>query len=255
MTKKVLLNNVDHADLKVFAGHSAVFGDAVNQALIFPTEFAEIQREYPIFFCKNERDEFQAVALLGLDRNENLFLDDDGWRARYIPAVQARGPFSIALQRREDEDAPPEPMIHVDLDHPRISHGEEGEALFLPHGGNTPYLERIAHVLRLIHQGIEMSRSMFAAFDEAGLIKPVTIEIKLNETEQFEAPGYYAIDEQRLAVLSGAFLERLNRAGFLQAAFYVLSSLGNVRRLIELKNLKREREWAKRAAGREAGAV
>ena len=37
MTNNVLLNNVDHQDLKIDTRHGAAFGDAINQVLIFPT--------------------------------------------------------------------------------------------------------------------------------------------------------------------------------------------------------------------------
>ena len=29
-----------------------------------------------------------------LDKGENLFLDKDGWNARYVPAIQRRGPLA-----------------------------------------------------------------------------------------------------------------------------------------------------------------
>jgi hypothetical protein len=236
MTNKVLLNNVEHHDLRVVVRHGPEFGDNINQALIFPTEFEVVQREYPILFRKDEDGEFQAVVLLGLDRDENLFLENGGWQARYVPAVQRRGPFSIALN---DHAAQTGPMIHVDLEHPRISRSE-GEILFLPHGGNAPYLEHVTEVLRIIYLGIEASRPMFAAFEEAGLIEPVEIEIKLNDAKQYSLPQYYTIAEEKLAALDGSALERLHRQGFLRLAFQAAASLGNISRLIELKNRKLE---------------
>jgi SapC len=239
MTHTTLLNNIEHGDLRVVTRHSAAFGDNVNQVLIFPTEFEEIQREYPIFLRVDSNAEYQAVALLGLDKGENLFLDEHGWHARYIPAVQVRGPFLIGFQEQDVDGAPRrEPMIHVDLDHPRVSRSE-GEPAFLPQGGNSPYLERIARVLRIIHQGVELSKPMFAAFAELDLIEPVAVEIKLNDRERFNLPNFHTIGADRLARLDGASLERLNRAGFLRLAFLILASLGNVNRLIDIKNRKR----------------
>ena len=45
MSNTVLLNNVDHADLKVSTARGEAFGDGVNQAVVVPTEFLELQRE------------------------------------------------------------------------------------------------------------------------------------------------------------------------------------------------------------------
>ena len=87
----VQINNVDHADLRVSVRAGAEFGDAANQTLVFPAEFEELQREFPIIFRRREAG-LQAYALLGLDRDENLFLSDDRWTSRYVPASFRRGP-------------------------------------------------------------------------------------------------------------------------------------------------------------------
>jgi hypothetical protein len=238
MTNKVLLNNVDHQDLRVAALHGPDHGDAVNQMLVFPTEFEALQREYPIFFRRDEDGAFQAVVLLGLDRDENLFLSRDGrWVGRHVPAMAARGPFSIGLQRTA-EGAPGEPMIHIDLDDPRVG-TERGEALFLPQGGHAPHLQRIVGLLGEIFDGMALAPSMFAAWDAAGLLEPVKVEILLSETERYDLDDYYSIAPERLAALDGATLVALNQAGHLRAAFMALASQANVERLIALKTRKR----------------
>lgn len=239
MTNQVLLDNVTHQDLRVRTGYSAEFGDNVNNVLVFPTEYAHVQREYPILFKRDDNGELQSVALLGLDRDENLFLDENGWNARYVPAVQQRGPFLIGLHRRNEGDArSAEAMVHVDLDHPRISRSE-GEALFLEHGGNSPYLERVSRTLQVIHEGAEFSRGMFAAFEAAGLVEEMAAEIRLDERSTYALPGFLTINNERLSALDGSELERLNAAGYLHLAMLVVTSLGNIAWLIELKNRKR----------------
>jgi hypothetical protein len=244
VTRIVLLNNVDHHDLAVAMGHGSEFGDAVNQVLVFPTEWQDVQREYPILFRRGEDGRLQSVALVGLDRDENLFLGNGVWHARYVPALHQRGPFSIGLTRAEDGGGGgSEPMIHVDLDHPRIVAGGIGagggaggaQAVFLPHGGNSPYLEAVADILRRIHAGVATSDPMFEAFEAEGLIEPVKLEIALDETTKYTLDDLFTISADRMAALDGAALARLHGPGYLQAAFWALASLGNVTRLIELK--------------------
>jgi hypothetical protein len=115
--------------------HSAEFGDNVQAVLTFPTEYGDIQREYPLLFRKDPGSgEFQSIALLGLERGENLFLDEGRWSASYVPGIVARGPFLIGFQEQEvDGETHREPVIHVDLDDPRVNE-TEGEAVFLEHG-------------------------------------------------------------------------------------------------------------------------
>lgn len=69
-------------------------------------------------------------------------------------------------------------VMHVDLDHPRVTSGG-GEPVFLPQGGNTPYLDHIAGVLRGIHEGSAYAVAMFAMLDDSGLIQPVTLDVQV----------------------------------------------------------------------------
>lgn len=239
MAKMALLNNIDHPDLRVITRYGADYGDSVNLAAVYPTEFSELQREYPIFFMKDAEGAFFCVVLLGLDKGENLFLDGDRWNARYVPAIHERGPFLIGFQAQEvDGEVRREPVIHVDLDHPRISR-TEGEPLFLAHGGNAPYLQHVSQVLRVITVGAEMTAPMFAAFEQAGLIEPVTLDIKLDDHTEYKVPDLFTLSEERLGALDGEVLQGLHRGGFLRAAYLVLASLGNVNRLINMKNARR----------------
>lgn len=238
MTRQVLLNNVDHHDLRVEIRHGAAFGDTVNQLAIFPTEFEQIQREFPILFRRQPGGAFQAVALLGLDRDENLFLGEAGWTSRYVPAIQRRGPFSIALQEREEHgEVRREPMIHVDLDDPRIGR-EHGHPLFLPHGGNAAALEHVSEALRIIYQGLERAGAMFALFEALSLIEPVALEIQLRQEKQYTLPDCHTVSAERFGALDAQALDRLHQEGFLAPALFAMSSLGNIYRLIELKNAK-----------------
>lgn len=237
MTNILPLNNVAHKDLKILQNYSQEFGHNVGAVLAFPTEFADIQREYPILFQKNpETQKFQSVALLGLTPNENLFLNGDKWNARYIPAIVSREPFVIGFEDQSatggEVDAP---VVMVDMDSPRIS-THEGQHVFLEFGGNTPYLENINRILQGIYQGSAISEDMFDAYNALDLIEPVALEVKLNNGEIHRLTGNYTISREKLSALSASDLEKLNKAGFLEGAFLVMNSLNNMKNLIDIKN-------------------
>ncbi len=229
----------------MIAARGAEWGDAVNQIPVFPTEFEAVQRDFPIVIHRTTEGAWEALALLGLDRDENLFLDGDRWTSRYVPALLERGPFSIGIHTGPDGQS--EPMVHVDLAHPRVvrdgaapsATSSAGEPIFLPHGGNAPYLEQIQDALQVIHTGYLAQAAIFAALEEAGLIEPVRIEIQLDETLRYDLVDFHTIGVEALARLSGPLLEKLHRQGLLAAAVHIASSLGNVSRLIALKNTKR----------------
>lgn len=236
MTSIVLLNNIDHADLRVRGGYGAEFGDAVNQTRVFPAEFEALQREYPILFRRDVAGAYYSVVLLGLERDENLFLDGDEWRARYVPATHRRGPFSIGLQAATDGHGR-EAKINVDLDHPRLKDGA-GDPVFLRHGGAAPCLDRASDALSVVYDGLEREASMFAAFEAAGLIEPVAIDITVGEGDRYDLDGVHALSRERLDRLDGTALEALHRAGWLAVAIQAVSSLGNIEYLIALKTAK-----------------
>jgi len=246
MARYELLNNVAHKDLRIVTRFGREFGDEVGMVPAFPTEFAELQREYPIFL-RRERDggQWQAVALLGFEANENLFLHDGRWNAGYLPGYVARGPFLIGFQEQNvDGELRNEPVIHVDVDHARIGAGE-GEAVFLPHGGHSAYLEHVITVLRGIRDGTEFGTAMFAAFDSMGLLQPVNLDVQLDDKHRVSVSGLHGIDREKLTALDAGSLQRLNQAGFLEGAYLVLASLYNVRRLMAEKQRRlREQDAA-----------
>jgi hypothetical protein len=236
MSNIVPLDNVRHAKLRVLTGHGAAFGEAVNQAPLFISEFVAAQRHYPILFRKDEAGELQPLAILGFERDENLFLGDSGWDG-YVPAILRKGPF--LLRRGEGDD----PVIVVDLDHPRVrGGGTEGAPLFLEHGGHAPALEAAIAALRQIHAGAAAAAAMQRLFEELGLIEPIELRVEIADGKAVDFEGFLAVGEDRLAALDGAQLAELNRAGMLALAVHAASSLGNMAQLIARK---RRREGAR----------
>lgn len=232
MAGSVLLNNVDHADLRVVLDRGAAYGDAVNQSVVFATEFEELQRDYAILFRRDPAGAYRATVLLGFEAEENLFLDGARWDARYIPALMSRGPFSIGLPAPGE---PGEPMIHIDPDHPRVRRGGDGAPVFLDHGGNAPLLDQVAGVLQRLYVGMETGPAMFAAFEAHGLIEPVELRVETEDGRLFTVPDGYTIARDRLAALDGAALAALHRDDFLRPAIWAASSLGNLPALVERK--------------------
>ncbi|KTF69492.1 SapC family protein [Sphingomonas sp. HT-1] len=234
MTRPVALDNVLHQDLRVAFRYGAAFGDAANQLLIFPTEFEAAQREFPILFREEPQEGLQAVVLTGLDRDENLFFDGQRWTSRYVPALQQRGPFSIGIPG-DGADPDEGPTVHIDLDDPRVG-VDDGEPLFLPQGGASPYLEHVSKVLGRIHAGLGAAAPVYALFRELDLLEANAIEVTLHGGRRYVIEGFQMLSRERLDALPVADLDRLRQAGLLGQAYMVASSIGNISALIERKN-------------------
>jgi hypothetical protein len=229
MSRSVLLNNVDHKNLRIRRGYAGEHGDSHMLAPTFPAEFRELQAFYPIVFRKSDDGtHFEPVALLGFEEGENLFLHDGGWDAPVIPLTVARQPFMIGIDGEEL-------MVHVDLDNPRCS-DSEGEPVFLPHGGTSEFLEQVTSTLLTIHQGLQATPLFMSALLSLELLESFVLDVTLDDGTQGRLAGFYTIHEERLARLDDKTLGELHRAGYLQAIFMAVASLSNFRALIERKN-------------------
>jgi hypothetical protein len=225
MTRLVLLNNVEHRDVRVITRHSVELGDGVMYTFTFPAEFRNIQAHYPIVFTRLGEDRIVPVALFGFRENQNLFIDGDQWDASYLPMLHDRLPFFVGT-------GPNGKVIHLDMDSPRVSR-TDGQRLFMEHGGNSEFLEQVTRVMGTIDEGMEAMPGFIAALQEHNLLESFVLDIQFRDGTQHRLAGFQAIQEERLAKLDGAALAKLHERGYLQAIFMVIASLSNFRALID----------------------
>jgi hypothetical protein len=239
MSQPVVLQASEHRALRVITQRGAAYGDDVMFSLTFPLEFRDVQAHYPIVFRKTGHAAghaagYEALTLFGFQDGENLFLDGGahgGWDASYVPLAVRRQPFAIG--RRGDQL-----NILIDPEHPRVS-TTHGEPLFLQYGGSSEYLEHVDGMLAAIHEGMLGMPAFVAALVEYELLEPLAVNIELNDGSEHRLVGFDTINEERLLALPGAALERLSRAGHLQAIYMAMASLTHLRDLIARKERRR----------------
>jgi hypothetical protein len=228
MTNIVLLNNIDHARLRVDTRRASGLGDDVMFAPTFPDEFRNLQAHYPIVFRKTAEGSFEPIALFGFEDGHNLFLDDSRWDAAYVPMSIERQPFLIGV----DGD---QMMVHIDLDNPRVG-TELGESIFLEYGGTSEFMEHRNSMLLALFEGLRSNPTFVAALLEHDLLESFTLDVELNDGSRNRLAGFYAINEERLAGLEGAALGKLNRDGHLQPIYMAVASVSNFVAMIERLN-------------------
>jgi hypothetical protein len=234
MSQHVVLDSQAHRDLRVRTEASGALGDAVMACYAVPEEFRQLQNEFTILFRRDaESRDFSALALLGFEAGENLYLDEGGgWAARYRPLSLAIQPFLVGRSKNGEGDS----QLHIDLGHPRVSLDGQGIRVFDEAGRPTAYLDAIAARLGALDEGHRSSGEFFAALERHKLIEPFALDVTLNSGAQHRMVGYHLINEDRLAALDSAALAELHGGGHLEPIYMTIASLANLSKLVERKN-------------------
>lgn len=233
MTSHAVLDPVKHRDLRVRDETNVELGDGVMACLTVPLEFRRIQTHFPILYRRDlSSGKFAAVALLGFEEGENLFLEDGRWEAGYRPLSLSIQPLLVGRSRSGDGPS----QVHIDLAHPRIAGPSEGVRLFDEVGSPTPYLTRIADQLGDLDEGYAASADYFAALERHELLEPLSLDVELNDGSKHRLVGYHMVNEHKLETLDAAALGDLHSAGHLMPLYMAMASLSNLGELAQRKN-------------------
>lgn len=233
MARTELLNNVQHADLKVKQEYGADYQHNAMSVPVFPAEARLAQGHYPLLFTRDEQGRYQMVALLGFEQNENLYLEQAEWPANYKPLMIEKGPFVIGRH----PDNPDSLSVHIDLDDPRVN-SSDGQALFLPHGGTTDYTDNIANVLSTLHEGQSAHAEFVSQCLALELIESFVLDIDMPQGGTHRLSGFYTVHEEKLAALTPSQLSDLHSQGHLNTLYMMLASLSNLSVLIRKKQAR-----------------
>lgn len=228
-TNIVPLNNDVHANLKV---KNELRADLIAKEQVVPLvvhEFAHASGNYPVIFVKNsETGQFQAVALLGLEAGENLFVKEGRWQATHVPGVINNYPFKL-VAHSEDEN-----QFMLALDHDSDLVGEEGEALFDADKKETPYLERRREAIVQYFESGHVTTAFTALLVELDLLVARNLKLNVNDQE-INLDGLYFVDEQKLNALSDEDFSTLRTRGFLPLIYAHMLSVHQIQRLAKMR--------------------
>jgi hypothetical protein len=161
-------------------------------------EFADACLEYPIAFFKGEDGQWLALALTGLQKDTNAFVDAQGqWHARYVPASVRRYPFILA----ENQDK--QLSLVLDLAAPHVvQNGNEGESIFDAHGKPSEFINKLMPVLAEYQGQAKQTHVFIQQLSDAGLLVQSKLQVKQSEDRKAEVDGMWIVDEVKLRGLS-----------------------------------------------------
>ena len=228
------LNSETHRDLRVVIKRGAEYGDNTHLVPVVADELRSLVLEYPVIFIKDEKSgRFSMCAMLGFEAGENLFLDGEDWDAIYVPVHIRRQPFSLSYTAEKDgEPDPASLVIAIDMDSKRVQE-EGGERLFDEDGNQTDLLNNVNDVLAGVGTAGAANDAFIDALTEHNLIEPANLDVQFAGGEQKRFEGIYTVQDESLNKIEGEALAELYKAGYLQAAWLMLASIANVRKLLQ----------------------
>lgn len=233
MARIELLDPERHKSLRVSRPDETVAAFQGHIVPVLANELGKAALDYPICLVKNpENDQFSMFAMLGLWQGENLFAGPHAPElAPYAPFHLKHQPFGI-LRRNSDGAG----SIAVNLDHPLVSE-TEGVLVFDRENGESGLLDELRPVLQEVVDGIASTFALIAALEANDLISEGRIDVPSPDGGH-SLDGFYTINADNLRKLSGEVLAQLNAQGFLFAAHLMLASMGNVPKLLTMRQQK-----------------
>jgi hypothetical protein len=192
-------------------------------------EFFDACRQFPIIFSPATNGVIVPLALMGLENNENLFVDGHhgNWLGAYIPAYIRRYPFITT----DGIDGP----MTVCFDETFDGFNREGGIPLFEKGEPSPKMKEIIAFLNDYYRQMKETENFCATLANGGLLRQIDAQANLADGRSFALNGMLVVDEQKLIQLPDIDIVRLFRSGMLALINAHLVSLRNLGVLINRK--------------------
>ena len=207
-----------------------IFRDLNALPLSF-SEFAFACRDYPIAFISSGNDgNFVAMAVIGLENQQNLFIaPDGGWDAAvYLPAYVRRYPFCMTRVTVDGREQP-ERVACVE----KRALSDRGEALHDDKGEPLPVWDERKKLLFEYETDLLRCEEMCRELAQLQLLETFTMQAVPNQGAPVAMSGLYRVAEEKLAGLAPEKLQELVQKGILARVYSHLISLANFGRLLD----------------------
>ena len=203
----------------------------LNAVPVSYAEFAVACRDYPIAFISGDGGRtYVAMAVLGLEDQQNLFTGaDGGWEpGAYVPAYVRRYPFCMTRVTVDGKEQA-ERIACVE----KRALQARGEALFDDKGQPLPSWSERQKLLFEYEADLGRSDELARALAALGLLETFTMQAIPQEGRPLAMTGLHRVAEQKLAGLAADKLKELAQNGMLARIYAHLISLNNFGRLLD----------------------
>ena len=223
----VTLNAQEHGHLKVSRDRNYSYARNVNSVPVVISEIPQLLAHYPIAFATGETP--MLIALLGIRKDENLFVDDKGnWADNtYIPAYVRRYPFILADlgDSRYGLAAELDPAFFGKEDGPLFENGRPAKAAELA----------LRFCLEL-QKEFEATQKFCEAIQNAGVLRPKVFTTVSRSGRKMQLSGFSAIDPEVLDALDNRTVNTWRKRHWPGPVYWHIASLERLKffpRLLE----------------------
>jgi len=213
------LNKMQHKDLYLKANSDFGFASQLNSVPLTAVEFSMAAAEYAIVFAGSD-DSLMPCVIMGVNKDENLYVGKDGWKANYVPAFVRRYPFVFSSTENGEKL-----MLCIDESYAGFNTEGRGERLFDAEGEQTQYLSTILNFMEDYQAHFRHTQSFCKKLIELGLLQPMNATINLKGEERKTITGFQGIDRNKLKALSIETLKELMDKDWLELIYLHLQSV------------------------------
>ncbi len=230
--KIVPLDKEVHSELYLDEVEGYYHSQDTNSIYIAAIEFPHIAKEYPIVFAKSADDKIFPVALLGLQNEKNLYIDDKGhWQANYIPAYVRRYPFILATTGNEDNFT-----VCIDDSYPGFNTVKEGSPLFDEAGKENKILTQALDLLRDYQVQVRLTTLFCENLSKLDILEPMHANIEHPTGEKSSLSGFLGVNKEKFKALKPTTLVELLKSDHMDLIFAHFISLSNFNTLMQRMN-------------------
>ncbi|WP_170112565.1 SapC family protein [Sphingomonas fennica] len=213
----VALNSTLHASWRLKEGDAA-FAARLPFIQLVLAELVQASRSFPILF---DGEGGWPLALLGLEKHVNLFVQEGRWDADFhVPAYIRRYPFVFISTADESRY-----VLGIDRASDRlVTNDQEGAPLF-ENGAPSELTRQALRFCNTYHAEASATNAFCAALKDQDLLVDRQGSITLADGRALALQGFKVVDPARLEKLDDAVLVDWHRNGWMAAIYAHIASL------------------------------
>jgi len=233
MANFVPVRKEQHQNLKLAGKRGLAHVAGQHIVSVTASEYAQASASFPIVLVKNpDSPRYRSVAMLGLEAGENLYYKEDKWSGLSLPQSVGMAPFALGL----DPDKENTLTACVDTDSALV--GEDKElALFDADGKETELLSNVQNSLGRLYENEKMTENFIKELEENDLLQELELKVDLSSGEKKKLTGLFTINEDKVKSLADDKVLDFHKRGLFVPIYAMLGSLGQMNRLVQLRNL------------------